>query len=199
MHKAQARVADAVPGPDRAPEQGAGAPLAGDRRRNHNLAALEGAIVQRTSALDKTMRERTETLQASLAARIEGLENSVAQGALLLDKTMKDRTDAFTGLLSQGAVLFDNTLKMRTDDLDGGDRRGRTDPRQDDAGSHRDVFTDLVSQGAVLFDNTLKQRTDELTVAIGEGAGALDQSMQGPDRRPSPTSSRRAPCCSTIR
>jgi hypothetical protein len=30
----------------------------------------------------------------------------------------------------------------------------------------------------VLFDNTLKQRTDELTVAIGEGAGALDKTMK---------------------
>ena len=177
VHKAQARVADAVPALVERLSKEQVRLTQVIEGATQNLASLEGSIVQRTSALDKTMKERTETLQASLASRIEGLENSVAQGALLLDKTMKDRTDAFTGLLSQGAVLFDNTLKMRTDDLTVAIAEGAEvlDKTMKD---RTDGFTNLVSQGAVLFDNTLKQRTDELTVAIGEGAGALDKTMK---------------------
>ena len=177
VHKAQARVADTVPALIERLSKEQGRLTQVIEGATHNLAQLEGAIVQRTSTLDKTMKDRTEALQASLAARIEGLENSVAKGALLLDKTMKDRTDAFTGLLSQGAVLLDNTLKERTDALAVAiaEGAGGFDKTIKD---RTDAFTSLVAQGAVLFDNTLKQRTDALTVAIGEGAGALDKTLQ---------------------
>ncbi|HKQ54822.1 MAG TPA: hypothetical protein VJT12_02920 [Methyloceanibacter sp.] len=195
VHKAQARVADAVPALIERLSKEQGRLTEVIEGASHNLVALEGAIAQRTTALNAT----SETLQASLAARIEGLENSVAQGALLLDKTLKDRTDAFTGLLSQGAVLFDNTLKQRTDALTVAIAEGagsldksmkdRTEAFRatiaDGAGTldqsmreRTEAFTNLVAQGAVLFDNTLKQRTDALTVAIGQGAGALDNTLK---------------------
>ena len=195
VHKAQARVADAVPALIERLSKEQGRLTEVIEGASHNLVALEGAIAQRTTALDKT----SEKLQASLAARIEGLENSVAQGALLLDKTLKDRTDAFTGLLSQGAVLFDNTLKQRTDALTVAIAEGagildqsmkdRTEAFRatiaEGAGTldqsmkeRTEAFTNLVAQGAVLFDNTLKQRTEALTVAIGEGAGALDKALK---------------------
>jgi DNA anti-recombination protein RmuC len=195
VHKAQARVADAVPALIERLSKEQGRLTEVIEGASHNLVALEGAIAQRTTALDKT----SEKLQASLAARIEGLENSVAQGALLLDKTLKDRTDAFTGLLSQGAVLFDNTLKQRTDALTMAiaEGAGTLDQSMKDrteafrvtiaegAGTldhsikeRTEAFTNLVAQGAVLFDNTLKQRTEALTVAIGEGAGALDKALK---------------------
>ena len=189
VHKAQARVADAVPALIERLSKEQGRLTEVIEGATHNLGALEGAIVQRTTALDKTMKERTETLQASLAARIEGLENSVAQGALLLDKTMKDRTDAFTGLLSQGAVLFDNTLKQRTDALTVAIAEG-AGTLDNTMKERTEAFTGLVAQGAVLFDNTLKQRTDALTVAIAEGAGtsrqhaeAAHRCLDGGDRR----------------
>ena len=176
VHKAQARVAEAVPGLIERLGKEQGRLTQVMEGATQNLAALEGAMVQRTSALDKTMKERTEAMQASLASRIERLENSVAQGALLLDKTMKDRTEVFTNLVSQGAVLFDNTLKQRTDALTVAVAEGAQtlDKTMKD---RTEVFTNLVSQGAVLFDNTLKTRTDALTVAIGEGAGALDKTL----------------------
>ena len=177
VHKAQARVVEAVPGllERLSKEQGRLSQVIEGAAQN--LGALEGAIVQRTNALDKTMKERTEALQTSLTARIEGLESSVAQGAILLDKTMKERTEAFTGLVSQGAVLFDNTLKQRTDALTVaiGEGAQTLDKTMKD---RTEAFTGLVSQGAVLFDNTLKQRTDALTVAIGEGAQTLDKTMK---------------------
>jgi hypothetical protein len=195
VHKAQARVADAVPALIERLSKEQGRLTEVIEGASHNLVALEGAIAQRTTALDKT----SERLQASLSARIEGLENSVAQGALLLDKTLKDRTDAFTGLLSQGAVLFDNTLKQRTDALTVAiaEGAGSLDQSMKDrteafratiaegAGTldqsmkeRTEAFTNLVAQGAVLFDTTLKQRTEALTVAIGEGAGALDKALK---------------------
>ncbi len=96
VHKAQNRVAEAVPGllERLSKEQGRLSQVI--EGATQNLAALESVVVQRTTALDKTMKERTEALQSTLATRIKGLETSVAQGAILLDKTLKDRTDAFT-------------------------------------------------------------------------------------------------------
>src|SRR6476469_9472560 len=134
VHKAQARVTEAVPGLlDRlGKEQGRLSQVI--EGATQHLAALESVVAQRTTALDKTMKERTEALQGSLAARIKGLETSVAQGAILLDKTMKDRTEAFTAMIGQGAVNLDKTFKDRTE-----------------------VFTQSIVQGANLFENTLKQ------------------------------------------
>ena len=155
VHKAQNRVAEAVPGLfDRlSKEQGRLTQVI--EGATQNLAALESVVVQRTTALDKTMKERTEALQSSLATRIKGLETSVAQGAILLDKTLKDRTDAFAISITQNTEGLDKTLKTRTEG-----------------------FTALLSQGAVLLDNTLKQRTDALTVAVGQGAQALDKTLK---------------------
>ncbi len=155
VHKAQARVSEAVPGllERLSKEQGRLSQVIDGATQN--LAALESVVVQRTTALDKTMKERTEALQASLANRIKGLETTVAQGAILLDNTMKDRTDAFAISITQNAAGLENTLKQRTD-----------------------AFTNLLSQGAVLFDNTLKQRTEALTVSIGQGAQTLDKTLK---------------------
>ena len=173
VHKAQARVADAVPAliERLSKEQGRLSDVI--EGASHNLVALEGAIAQRTTALDKT----SEKLQASLAARIEGLENSVAQGALLLDKTLKDRTDAFTGLLSQGAVLFDNTLKQRTDALTVAiaEGAGSLDQSMKD---RTEAFRMTIAEGAGTLDQSMKDRTEAFRVTIAEGAGTLDQSMK---------------------
>ncbi len=155
VHKAQARVSEVVPGllERLSKEQGRLSQVIDGATQN--LAALESVVVQRTTALDKTMKERTEALQASLANRIKGLETTVAQGAILLDNTMKDRTDAFAISITQNAAGLENTLKQRTD-----------------------AFITLLSQGAVLFDNTLKQRTEALTVSIGQGAQTLDKTLK---------------------
>ena len=154
VHKAQNRVAEAVPGLfDRlSKEQGRLTQVI--EGATQNLAALESVVVQRTTALDKTMKERTEALQSSIATRIKGLETSVAQGAILLDKTLKDRTDAFAISITQNTEGLDKTLKTRTEG-----------------------FTALLSQGAVLLDNTLKQRTDALATSIGSGAQMLDRTL----------------------
>jgi hypothetical protein len=173
VHKAQARVADAVPAliERLSKEQGRLSDVI--EGASHNLVALEGAIAQRTTALDKT----SEKLQASLAARIEGLENSVAQGALLLDKTLKDRTDAFTGLLSQGAVLFDNTLKQRTDALTVAiaEGAGSLDQSMKD---RTEAFRMTIAEGAGTLDQSMKERTEAFRATIAEGAGTLDQSIK---------------------
>jgi hypothetical protein len=155
VHKAQARVSEAVPGllERLSKEQGRLSQVI--EGATQNLAALESVVVQRTTALDTTMKERTEALQTSLAARIKGLETTVAQGAIMLDKTLADRTDALATSISQNTAGLDKTLKDRTE-----------------------AFTNLVSQGAVLFDNTLQQRTDALTISIGQGAQALDKTLK---------------------
>ena len=199
VHKAQSRVTEAIPGLlDRlAKEQGRLTQVIDGATQN--LAALETVVVQRTSALDKTMKERTEALQGSLAARIKGLETSVAQGAILLDKTMKDRTDAFTASIGQGANLFEKTLKDRTDSLTGTIAQGavaldralkdRTDALVGTIGQgavvldktlkeRTDVLTNTIGQGAVLLDKTLKDRTDGFVTAVGQGAGGVDRMMR---------------------
>src|SRR4029078_3698638 len=101
VHKAQNRVVEAVPGLlDRlSKEQGRLTQVI--EGATQNLAALESVVVQRTSALDKTMKEPPGGLQPTLATRIKGLETSVAQGAILLDKTLKDRSDAFTASIGE--------------------------------------------------------------------------------------------------
>jgi hypothetical protein len=199
VHKAQSRVTEAIPGLlDRlAKEQGRLTQVIDGATQN--LAALETVVVQRTSALDKTMKERTEALQGSLAARIKGLETSVAQGAILLDKTMKDRTDAFTASIGQGANLFEKTLKDRTDSLTGTIAQGavaldkalkdRTDALVGTIGQgavvldktlkeRTDVLTNTIGQGAVLLDKTFKDRTDGFVTAVGQGAGGIDRMMR---------------------
>jgi len=155
VHKAQARVSEAVPGllERLSKEQGRLSQVIDGATQN--LAALESVVVQRTTALDKTMKERTEALTTSLGTRIKGLETSVAQGAILLDKTLHDRTESFAASISQNTAGLDKTLRDRTE-----------------------AFTTLVSQGAVLFDNTLKQRTENLTVTIGQGAQTLDKTLK---------------------
>jgi hypothetical protein len=155
VQKAQARVVEAVPGllERLGKEQGRLTQVI--EGATQNLAALETVVAQRTTALDKTMKERTESLQSSLAARIKGLEDTVAQGAILLDNTVKGRTDAFALAITQNAAGLDKAFKDRTE-----------------------AFTTLVSQGAVLMDNTLKQRTEELTLTIGQGAEALDKTLK---------------------
>jgi len=198
VHKAQARVSEAVPGllERLSKEQGRLSQVI--EGATQNLAALESVVVQRTNALDTTMKERTEALQTSLAARIKGLETSVAQGAILLDTTLKDRTDAFTNLVSQGAVLFDNTLKQRTDALTISIGQGaqtldktlkdRTEAFVATVGQgagaldkalkdRTESFMSLVSQGAVVLDKTLQQRTSALATSIGDGAAKLDKTL----------------------
>jgi hypothetical protein len=155
VQKAQARVIEAVPGllERLGKEQGRLSQVI--EGATQNLAALETVIAQRTTALDKTMKERTESLQASLAARIKGLEDTVSQGAILLDNTVKGRTDAFAVAITQNAASLDKALKDRTE-----------------------AFTTLVSQGAVLMDNTLKQGTEAMAVSIGGGAEAVDKTLK---------------------
>ncbi|MBC8012574.1 MAG: hypothetical protein H7X74_00555 [Methyloceanibacter sp.] len=177
VHKAQARVSEAVPGllERLSKEQGRLSQVIDGATQN--LAALESVVVQRTTALDKTMKERTEALTTSLGTRIKGLETSVAQGAILLDKTLHDRTEAFATSISQNTAGLDKTLKERTEALTAsiGQGAGALDKTLRD---RTEAFTTLVSQGAVLFDNTLKQRTDTLTVTIGQGAQALDKTLK---------------------
>ena len=199
VHKAQNRVAEAVPGllERLSKEQGRLSQVI--EGATQNLAALESVVVQRTTVLDKTMKERTEALQSTLATRIKGLETTVAQGAILLDKTLKDRTDAFTAsigqsadalnttlkertegftsLLSQGAVLMDNTLKQRTETLTASIGQS-ADALNTTLKERTEGFTSLLSQGAVLMDNTLKQRTETLTATIGEGAVLFDNTLK---------------------
>ena len=155
VHKAQAKVTEAVPGLLERLSKEQGRLTQVIEGATQNLASLETVVAQRTTALDKTVKERTEALNSALAERIKGLETTVAQGAILLDNTIKDRTDAFAVSITQNAAGLDKALRERTDGL-----------------------TTLLSQGAVLLDNTLKQRTDALTTTIGQGAEALDKTMK---------------------
>ncbi len=199
VHKAQTRVTEAVPGLLERLSKEQGRLTQVIEGATQNLAALESVVVQRTTTLDKTMKERTEALQTTLAARIKGLETSVAQGAILLDKTLKDRTDAFAVSIGQGTAGLDKTMKERTEAVIAsiGQGAGALDKTLKDRNEaftasvaqgaivlektlkdRTEAFTGLVSQGAVLFDNTLKQRTDALTVSIGQGATALDKTLK---------------------
>ena len=120
-----------------------------------NLSALETVVGERANALDKTLKERTEALTASLATRIKGLETAVGQGALVLDKTLRDRTDAFTTSVSQNAGVLDKALKDRTD-----------------------AFTAAIAQNAGALDKTLKERTETFAQTIGQTTAGLDKTLQ---------------------
>jgi hypothetical protein len=120
-----------------------------------NLSALETVVGERANALDKTLKERTEALTASLATRIKGLETAVGQGALVLDKTLRDRTDAFTTSVSQNAGVLDKALKDRTD-----------------------AFTAAIAQNAGALDKALKERTETFAQTIGQTTAGLDKTLQ---------------------
>ena len=87
---------------------------------------------------------------------------------MLLDNTLKERTETLTATIGQGAVLFDNTLKQRTETL-----------------------TATIGQGAHALDKTLKDRTEGLT--------AIQGAVRSDSRSIEPSSSAKAPCCSTTR
>jgi hypothetical protein len=120
-----------------------------------NLSALETVVGERANALDKTLKERTEALTASLATRIKGLETAMGQGALVLDKTLRDRTDAFTASVSQNAGVLDKALKDRTD-----------------------AFTASIAQNAGSLDKALKERTETFAQTIGQTTAGLDKTLQ---------------------
>ena len=111
MHKAQARVADAVRLIERLSK---GKDVSGERHRgaSHNLVALEGAIAHATARWTRPARNCKPRSRPALRGW-----KIPSPRARCCSTRRKDRTDAFTGLLSQGAVLFDNTLKQRTDAL----------------------------------------------------------------------------------
>jgi hypothetical protein len=119
-----------------------------------NLQALESAVGERTTTLDQTLKERTEALSMSLAARIKALETSVGQGVLILDKTLKDRTDTLAASIGEQSASLDNTLRQRTE-----------------------AFAASVAQGALGLDGLLKERTKLLASSIGEEASKLDKTL----------------------
>lgn len=116
-----------------------------------NLQALETAVGERTTALDLTVKERTEALSSSLASRIKALETSVGQGALILDKTLKDRTDSFEAAITEHSQSLDKTLKERTE-----------------------AFAESIGQGATGLDGILKERTETFASSVAQGALGLD-------------------------
>ena len=177
VHKAQAKVVEAVPGLiDRlSMEQGRLSQVI--EGATTNLAALESVVSERTTSLDNTLRERTEALHALLGERINGLENSVAQGALMLDQTLQDRTEVFAASIAQGASYLDNALKERNEALLASVAQGVVS-LDNTLRERTEGLTGLLSQGAVLLDNTLQQRMNELQATIGEGGGALDNSLK---------------------
>ena len=177
VHKAQAKVIEAVPGLiDRlSKEQGRLSQVI--EGATTNLAALESVVSERTTSLDNTLRERTEALHASLGERIKGLENSVAQGALMLDQTLHDRTEVFAASIAQGAGYLDNALKERNEALLASVAQGVVS-LDNTLRERTEGLTGLLSQGAVLLDNTLQQRTNELQSTMGEGAVAIDNALQ---------------------
>jgi len=83
VHKAQTRVTEAVPGllERLSKEQGRLSQVI--EGATQNLAALESVVVQRTTSLDKTMKERTEALQTSLGVDVQGETIGVAEGTVL--------------------------------------------------------------------------------------------------------------------
>ncbi|MEZ0278692.1 MAG: hypothetical protein ACAH04_05765 [Methylibium sp.] len=175
VHKAQAKVVEAVPGLiDRlSKEQGRLSQVI--EGANTNLAALESVVSERTTSLDNTLRERTEALHALLGERINGLENSVAQGALMLDQTLQDRTEVFAASIAQGASYLDNALKERNEALLASVAQGVVS-LDNTLRERTEGLTGLLSQGAVLLDNTLQQRMNELQATIGEG-GSLENML----------------------
>ena len=177
VHKAQAKVIEAVPGLiDRlSREQGRLSEVI--EGATTNLAALESVVSERTTSLDNTLRERTEALHASLGERIKGLENSVAQGALMLDQTLHDRTEVFAASIAQGASYLDNALKERNEALLASVAQGVVS-LDNTLRERTEGLTGLLSQGAVMLDNTLQQRTNELQSTIGEGAVSIDNTLQ---------------------
>jgi hypothetical protein len=177
VHKAQARVIEAVPGLiDRlSKEQGRLSEVI--EGATTNLAALETVVAERTTSLDNTLRDRTEALHASLNERIKGLENSVAQGALMLDQTLKDRTDVYAASIAQGASYLDNALKERNEALLASVAQGVVS-LDNTLRERTEGLTGLLSQGAVMLDTTLQQRTAELHAMMGEGGGALDNTLK---------------------
>ena len=142
-----------------------------------NLSALEVAVGQRTASLDDTLKERTEALTGSLAARINSLETTVAHGALLLDKTLKDRTDAFTASIGQGAVGLDGILKERTRLLAASINEEAADLDRT-LKDRTEAFAALVGKGAIGLDNALKDRTEAFVALVGQSAIGLDTVMK---------------------
>lgn len=177
VHKAQAKVTEAVPGLLERLSKEQGRLTQVIEGATQNLATLESTVAQRTTALDKTMKERTEALTGALAERIKGLETSVAQGAILLDNTLKDRTDAFALSITQNTAGLDKSMRERTEAFTATIAQGAV-AMEKTLRDRTDGFTTLLSQGAVLLDNTMKQRTDELTTTIGQGAEALDKTLR---------------------
>jgi Apolipoprotein A1/A4/E domain len=120
-----------------------------------NLSALETAVGARTTALDNTLKERTEALTTTLASRINALETTVGHGAILLDKTLKERTEQFVASVGQSAVGLDQALKQRTE-----------------------AFATSIGQGAAGLDNLLKERARLLAASISEQSDALDKTLR---------------------
>ncbi len=120
-----------------------------------NLSALETAVGARTTALDNTLKERTEALTTTLASRINALETTVGHGAILLDKTLKERTEQFVTTVGQSAVGLDKALKERTE-----------------------AFATSIGQGASGLDNLLQERARLLAASISEQSEALDKTLK---------------------
>jgi hypothetical protein len=173
VQKAQARVAEHVPALlERLSKEQTrlGQVIDGAAK---NLSALENVVGERTAQLDKTLKERTEALTASLATRIKSLETTVSQGALILDKTLKDRTDAFAATIGQNASALDKTLKDRTDAFAQSvvqNAAGLDKALQD----RTTAFTSTVNQSAIALDKTLAERTQAASASLIERLKAID-------------------------
>ncbi len=177
VHKAQAKVTEAVPGllERLTKEQGRLTKVIDGAAQN--LSSLETVVAERTTNLDKTMKERTEALQSSLAERIKGMESTVAQGAIVLDKTLKERAETFMAEIGKSTETLDKALQVRTDTFTGLVAEGAVtlDKTLTD---NTAAFTNVVAESAVILDQTLTARTAALTNVVAEGAVTLDKTLK---------------------
>ena len=135
VHKAQARVADAVPALIERLSKEQGRLTEVIEGASHNLVALEGAIAQRTTALDKTSESA-----ASLARgphRGAGKFRRPGRAAPRQDAEGSHRRLHRPPVARRRAVRQHAEAAYRC--LDDGDCRGRRHPRPVDEGSHRGV------------------------------------------------------------
>ena len=72
-----------------------------------NLSALEGALAQRTDALNTSLHDRTKMLQTVLSEQGKAIDHSLVE-----------RTQALETILSRRAQAFDQSLSERTKQLD---------------------------------------------------------------------------------
>ena len=176
VQKAQAKVAEHVPGLlDRLTKEQTRLSQVIEGAAK-NLSALETVVGERANALDKTLKERTEQLTASLTTRIKSLETTMGQGALVLDKTLKERTDAFAASVAQNAGALDKTLKDRTEAFV--QTIGQTGAGLDKTLQDRTAaFTSTVNQSAIAFDKTVAERAQAASVSLTERLKAIDSTF----------------------